>query len=36
MGVYQEGMAKNIVEGKPVTAHIYEVSKIIEREGNDH
>ncbi|KAF7729636.1 Chitin synthase, class 1 [Apophysomyces ossiformis] len=24
MGVYQEGVAKNIVEGKPVTAHIYE------------
>ncbi|KAI8381355.1 chitin synthase 1 [Radiomyces spectabilis] len=24
MGVYQEGLAKNIVEGKPVTAHIYE------------
>ncbi|EIE87189.1 chitin synthase 1 [Rhizopus delemar RA 99-880] len=24
MGVYQEGMAKNVVEGKPVTAHIYE------------
>jgi hypothetical protein len=27
MGVYQEGMAKNVVEGKPVTAHIYEVKK---------
>jgi chitin synthase len=25
MGVYQDGLAKNIVEGKPVTAHIYEV-----------
>ncbi|KAG2202877.1 hypothetical protein INT46_007557 [Mucor plumbeus] len=24
MGVYQDGLAKNIVEGKPVTAHIYE------------
>ncbi|KAI9462965.1 glycosyltransferase family 2 protein [Boletus coccyginus] len=24
MGVYQEGVAKNIVNGKPVTAHIYE------------
>ncbi|KAG0168032.1 Chitin synthase, class 1 [Apophysomyces sp. BC1034] len=24
MGVYQEGVAKNIVEGKPVAAHIYE------------
>ncbi|OAD00511.1 chitin synthase [Mucor lusitanicus CBS 277.49] len=26
MGVYQDGLAKNIVEGKPVTAHIYEIS----------
>ncbi|KAI7870953.1 chitin synthase 1 [Spinellus fusiger] len=24
LGVYQEGVAKNVVEGKPVTAHIYE------------
>ncbi|KAI8977521.1 chitin synthase 1 [Mycotypha africana] len=24
MGVYQDGLAKNIVNGKPVTAHIYE------------
>ncbi|KAI7894787.1 chitin synthase 1 [Mucor mucedo] len=24
MGVYQDGLAKNVVEGKPVTAHIYE------------
>ncbi|KAI7873014.1 chitin synthase 1 [Spinellus fusiger] len=24
IGVYQDGMAKNVVEGKPVTAHIYE------------
>lgn len=24
MGVYQEGIAKNIVNDKPVTAHIYE------------
>lgn len=24
MGVYQEGVAKNVVAGKPVTAHIYE------------
>lgn len=24
MGVYQDGVAKNIVNGKPVTAHIYE------------
>ena len=24
MGVYQEGIAKNIVNGKPVAAHIYE------------
>lgn len=27
MGVYQDGLAKNIVEGKPVTAHIYEVNE---------
>jgi chitin synthase len=26
MGCYQDGLAKNVVEGKPVTAHIYEVS----------
>ncbi|OZJ04234.1 Chitin synthase 1 [Bifiguratus adelaidae] len=26
MGVYQEGIAKNVFDGKPVTAHIYEVS----------
>lgn len=25
LGCYQEGVAKNIVEGKPVTAHIFEV-----------
>lgn len=24
MGVYQDGVAKNVVNGKPVTAHIYE------------
>jgi len=24
MGVYQDGVAKNEVAGKPVTAHIYE------------
>jgi len=24
MGVYQEGVGKNVVNGKPVTAHIYE------------
>lgn len=24
MGVYQDGVAKNVVAGKPVTAHIYE------------
>lgn len=29
MGVYQDGLAKNIVEGKPVTAHIYEVYDIL-------
>lgn len=25
LGVYQDGLAKNIVGDKPVTAHIYEV-----------
>ncbi|KAI9257182.1 chitin synthase 1 [Phascolomyces articulosus] len=29
MGVYQEGVAKNIVESKPVTAHIYEYTTQI-------
>lgn len=24
MGVYQEGIAKNAINGKPVTAHVYE------------
>lgn len=28
MGVYQDGLAKNVVEGKEVTAHIYEVYKV--------
>ena len=27
MGVYQDGVAKNIVNDKPVTAHVYEVKK---------
>ena len=26
MGVYQDGIAKNVVNGKPVVAHLYEVS----------
>jgi chitin synthase len=26
MGVYQDGIAKNLVNGKEVKAHIYEVS----------
>lgn len=25
MGVYQDGVAKNVVNDKPVTAHLYEV-----------
>lgn len=25
MGIYQDGLAKNVVNGKEVTAHIYEV-----------
>ncbi|KAF9220531.1 glycosyltransferase family 2 protein [Gyrodon lividus] len=29
MGAYQEGIAKNIVNGKPVTAHIYEYTTQI-------
>jgi hypothetical protein len=28
LGVYQDGVAKNVVNGKPVTAHIYEVSLV--------
>jgi chitin synthase len=27
MGVYQDGVAKNVVNDKPVTAHLYEVRK---------
>ncbi|KAG9315524.1 glycosyltransferase family 2 protein [Chiua virens] len=29
MGAYQEGIAKNVVNGKPVTAHIYEYTTQI-------
>ncbi|BGP01634.1 Chitin synthase 4 [Rhodotorula toruloides] len=29
MGVYQDGVAKNVVAGKPVTAHIYEYTTQI-------
>lgn len=29
MGVYQDGVAKNAVNGKPVTAHIFEYSTQI-------
>ncbi|KAL1918776.1 uncharacterized protein VTP21DRAFT_2798 [Calcarisporiella thermophila] len=29
MGVYQEGVAKNVVNGKPVSAHIYEFTTQI-------
>ncbi|KAI8354001.1 chitin synthase 2 [Blakeslea trispora] len=29
LGVYQEGVAKNVVHGKPVTAHIYEYTTQI-------
>lgn len=29
MGAYQEGVAKNVVNGKPVTAHIYEYTAQI-------
>ena len=30
MGVYQDGVAKNVVAGKPVTAHIYEYTTQCE------
>ena len=33
LGCYQEGVAKNIVEGKPVTAHIYEVNKAKKKKS---
>jgi chitin synthase len=29
LGVYQDGVAKNQVKGKEVTAHIYEVSPVL-------
>lgn len=29
MGVYQDGVAKNVVNSKPVTAHLYEVSNSL-------
>ncbi|KAK7682323.1 Chitin synthase 4 [Cerrena zonata] len=41
MGAYQDGVAKNVVNGKPVTAHIYEytaqisVSPSMKIEGNE-
>ena len=31
LGVYQDGVAKNVVNGKPVTAHIYEYTTQSER-----
>ena len=30
LGVYQDGVAKNVVNGKPVTAHIYEYTTQID------
>lgn len=30
LGVYQEGVGKNIINGKPVTAHVYEYTTQCE------
>ncbi|SCV73964.1 BQ2448_6394 [Microbotryum intermedium] len=35
MGVYQDGVAKNVVAGKPVTAHIYEYTTQISVEASN-
>ncbi|ORY77216.1 glycosyltransferase family 2 protein [Leucosporidium creatinivorum] len=34
MGVYQDGVAKNVVAGKPVTAHIYEYTTQLSASAN--
>ncbi|BGP49869.1 Chitin synthase 4 [Rhodotorula kratochvilovae] len=34
MGVYQDGVAKNVVAGKPVTAHIYEYTTQLSIDPN--
>ncbi|KAF8133385.1 glycosyltransferase family 2 protein [Boletus edulis] len=36
MGAYQEGVAKNVVNGKPVTAHIYEYTTQKGRKSTSH
>ncbi|PWZ02557.1 putative chitin synthase 4 [Testicularia cyperi] len=36
MGVYQEGVGKNVVNGKPVTAHIYEYTAQLSIDPNLH
>ncbi|SNX81787.1 Chitin synthase 4 [Melanopsichium pennsylvanicum] len=36
MGVYQEGVGKNVVNGKPVTAHIYEYSAQLSIDPSMH
>lgn len=30
LGVYQDGVAKNVVNGRPVTAHLYEYTTQCE------
>lgn len=35
LGVYQDGIAKNIVGSDPVTAHIYEVCNKRKGEGRE-
>lgn len=34
LGVYQDGIAKNVVHGKPVTAHIYEYTTQVSVDPN--
>ncbi|GAC73696.1 chitin synthase/hyaluronan synthase [Moesziomyces antarcticus T-34] len=36
MGVYQEGVGKNVVNGKPVTAHIYEYTAQLSIDPSMH
>ncbi|KAJ8579254.1 hypothetical protein M405DRAFT_870511 [Rhizopogon salebrosus TDB-379] len=35
MGVYQDGIAKNIVNSKPVAAHIYKYTMQVKIEGTE-
>lgn len=34
LGVYQEGMAKNLVDNKPVVAHLYEYTTQLSIDPN--